>query len=951
MGGHDKKTGKGRLDKYYKLAKGTGYRARSAFKLIQLNQKFHFLEGATICIDLCAAPGGWMQVAKKFMKASASMVIGVDLVPIAPISGCIGIQSDITTEHCRQELKKNMQQAKADCVLHDGAPNVGTAWLQDAFTQSDLVLKSLKLATEFLKEDGVFVSKVFRSRDTWKLMYVFKQLFKTVKATKPDSSRGVSAEIFVVCQGYLAPHHIDPKLLDTRYVFGDVAEDKKPIDVFNQKVGKKAKAEGYEEGDYLLRKEVAVEEFINSSNFLEMLAEYTRFNFSSSSILLKLPETTEEIKALCNDLRVLNKKDFKNLVKWRAKVRKFLEVVEKERKVQNGESEEEQNDGSDDAEEKKGTEDADGDLDGELKRAIADAEAAEKSKKKREKRKREKLNAKLREKISLQLDAPSLETSIDNHDLFNLGTINSKKKIDLVEGTALMEGIHGVPPKRTDKKSNEGDSESEDEDYMDMVEAQLEDQYGNYLERKNIKVRRVKFAGKSTLVMGKITNGSSEIISERSTALKHSEIEHAKAELEQERKGSKGKKNKSKLVEDDDVDEDMFDDNGGNGGLLRTRMDDKSATSRWFSSQGIGDVDIMDDIDIGDDSDEEEEEKKKKGEDMKEESTKESTKKLKKSNNGKKEEDDNDEPIDDATKEEMLSRVEKGKDDQWAKKLGLKIHKADLIDSDVEDAESDSGEDSDDDRGVITKSKKPKKKTTDAEEWGEDDEDDEDDKKKKPKKGKLMAGQKEEKEETFEEVPADHPMKRHKGLDATGLAIATQLIVNKKKRELIDKSYHRYANEDGYLPTWFEDEESIATRKMQPVTKAMVEEIRARERELNAKPIKKVLEAKARERNKTEKYMSRINQKVSSIADSGSLTEFEKVKNIESLYKQVRLKRNKHDRMHLVVSSRAGASKRANRPDGVKGKYLLVDKRLLADKRGEKLALKKKKKRAKHRGK
>ncbi|KAE8353010.1 Spb1 C-terminal domain-containing protein [Aspergillus coremiiformis] len=343
-----KKHGKGRLDKWYRLAKEKGYRARAAFKLIQLNKKYGFLEKSKVVLDLCAAPGSWCQVAAECMPAQ-SIIIGVDLAPIKPIPRVITFQSDITTEKCRTTIRQHLKHWKADTVLHDGAPNVGTAWVQDAFSQAELVLQSMKLATEFLVEGGTFVTKVFRSKDYNALLWVFKQLFTSVEATKPPSSRNVSAEIFVVCRGFKAPKRIDPKFLDPKHVFAELADPtpNNEARVFNPEK-KKRKREGYEEGDWTQFKEISVTEFINTTDPIAILGSFNKLSFQQPlsgdialSTLNRLEETTDEIRKCCEDLKVLGKKEFRNLLRWRLRVReKFGLVVKKGGQAKKDEPEE-----------------------------------------------------------------------------------------------------------------------------------------------------------------------------------------------------------------------------------------------------------------------------------------------------------------------------------------------------------------------------------------------------------------------------------------------------------------------------------------------------------------------------------------------------------------------------------------------------------------------------------
>jgi AdoMet-dependent rRNA methyltransferase SPB1 len=315
--GHDK-------DKYYHLAKDQGYRARSAFKLIQINKRFGFLQTARVCIDLCAAPGGWCQVAVQLMPKGA-LVLGVDILPIRTIRGVKTLQNDITTAECRRNVAAELNGFKADVVLCDGAPNIGSAYHKDAFVQNELVLASLKTATDHLIAGGTFCTKVYRSSDYNALMWVFQQLFEDVQAIKPNSSRSQSAEIFIVCLKFTKPDKIDPKLLDPNHIFKQVADPGlAKVDVMHKKYDKLNKRHrvGYEWESGLLTSSHSISGFVAHAEPVRVLTDYNELKFEGPECekYRSRQYTTPEMLECFKDLRVLGKADFKKILKWRQRM-------------------------------------------------------------------------------------------------------------------------------------------------------------------------------------------------------------------------------------------------------------------------------------------------------------------------------------------------------------------------------------------------------------------------------------------------------------------------------------------------------------------------------------------------------------------------------------------------------------------------------------------------------
>ncbi|MFH4981184.1 hypothetical protein AB6A40_007893 [Gnathostoma spinigerum] len=214
------KTSKDKRDIYYRLAKEEGWRARSAFKLLQIDDEFNIFEGVSKVVDLCAAPGSWSQVlSKKIYLARDDVkerekvrIVAVDLQPMSPLPGVIQLQGDITETRTAEAIISQMEGDKADLVVCDGAPDVTGLHSLDEYMQSQLVLAALNIATFILKEGGTFVAKIFRAKDITLLYAQLKFFFKEVYCAKPRSSRQSSCEAFVVCRLFRLPDGYVPTL-------------------------------------------------------------------------------------------------------------------------------------------------------------------------------------------------------------------------------------------------------------------------------------------------------------------------------------------------------------------------------------------------------------------------------------------------------------------------------------------------------------------------------------------------------------------------------------------------------------------------------------------------------------------------------------------------------------------------------------------------------------------
>ena len=184
---------------FYKEAKRRGFRARSAFKLQQIQNRFHLFSMGDIVVDLGAAPGGWSQVAKDIVGPQGR-VIGVDLLPITPLEGVVFLQGDISSSETFEALQKIVEDNLVDVVISDMSPDISGNYSIDQARSVWLCEQALQVADKLLKPGGHFLCKIFEGEDTPGFLAELRQRFYIVKPFSPSASRKSSSEVYIVAK-------------------------------------------------------------------------------------------------------------------------------------------------------------------------------------------------------------------------------------------------------------------------------------------------------------------------------------------------------------------------------------------------------------------------------------------------------------------------------------------------------------------------------------------------------------------------------------------------------------------------------------------------------------------------------------------------------------------------------------------------------------------------------
>ena len=188
---------KQRRDTYVRQSKVDGYRARSAYKLIEINEKFKIFKGGMCVLDIGAAPGSWSQYASKIVKNGK--IISVDLKKMEKIENTIQIKGDFTTQETQDDIKNYFGKG-FNVVMSDMAVNTTGIKNIDSIQTGELCKEAMIFSKDVISNNGFFISKIFMGGTFNEIVALGKKIFKEVKVFKPKSSRKDSKESFIICK-------------------------------------------------------------------------------------------------------------------------------------------------------------------------------------------------------------------------------------------------------------------------------------------------------------------------------------------------------------------------------------------------------------------------------------------------------------------------------------------------------------------------------------------------------------------------------------------------------------------------------------------------------------------------------------------------------------------------------------------------------------------------------
>lgn len=188
-------------DIYVKRAKQEGFRARSVYKLMEIQERYRIIKPNIVVVDLGAAPGGWSEYVAQLIGLEGR-IFALDILPMQPIKGVDFIQGDFTQDSIVKDLCIRISDRKVDAVLSDMAPNLSGLDVVDQSRSMDLAQRALAFAQTVLKSGGLFLTKVFQGAEFDAFLKGLRNDFGDVRVIKPEASRARSSEVFLLARNY-----------------------------------------------------------------------------------------------------------------------------------------------------------------------------------------------------------------------------------------------------------------------------------------------------------------------------------------------------------------------------------------------------------------------------------------------------------------------------------------------------------------------------------------------------------------------------------------------------------------------------------------------------------------------------------------------------------------------------------------------------------------------------